>query len=910
MSNKEVSLEAVLFRRPLTNVENLPPKNEKPGNDRSTPPGHIPATLGIGNWQHAAYRSAPFGLLSPNSKPSLARQRDHSACRQTDSPLRVRKRGERLKYSSIYGDVAPPCMHTSLHNLGNAVLPPVLSFTSATTLDSERNLGVENEFDMDNDLSGSTLLPEARGNTQNTPPLQIPSKVARHKSVSRRVLSRVKEGIAVRSRSSNGHKALDHDNSLMRRLSGRRKTGSEQQRQLQSFEISRDSIDTDPDDESESLTPQRSFTGSSIATDELMVSGVTLTPTSRYMNRSRKTSPRFASPSANQSSPVTEPTPRASARGDGGPETYKKPTVHYVSPYIDMNILVDTDAVDFGTSKNVWVAVEATVRTRELEPYSNNSTDNTKWSKNSIDMIVIICCETLKEYASTTQQCIVELCSRLEHDGDRLAVLLATSRQLNSCTISCTCAQIHPLQAPKVSALLERLGLAPSTARSDLPNVVEDQPIQLALKDIAKQGIRQNCIHSFVLSKSPVYLAQAVQESMQWPSHTLKIGLQPSERPLAATHDVRTWSLDIAGEGEISTHTLDNVCRDIRHGCQYGSIPSLRLCYKAMDRARVVEVVGDKATKGLVLGQRCSLFIKVCLPSIDTPPNAAAEGDQDSLFTELESIVGTLETNFLHVEARYRHTIFPTDNVVTVRQICSMRRPKTESRWSLVTSAVAGLSSERVDAKLARFLITHYSAAKALNAIARWELTKSPVVQQLYDDLQSSIAPARTNQASAAPGPVVVVTDAAQTSTDRSHGERTVTRTASATALTLHLRQDHLPRSTSTSAMPASRLITAPERTGAPSHVALDLRGSREGTPSDANDTAHKLWQHLRRDSLPIDKMLISMSGESLHQLEATDEDLKALRETALANKRSIGAETLKACKWDDKQTHGTAPWL
>ncbi|PPJ50611.1 hypothetical protein CBER1_05743 [Cercospora berteroae] len=909
MSNKEVSLEAILFRRPLTNDENLPPKNEKPGDDRSTPPGHIPATLGIGNWQHAAYRSAPFGLLSPNSKPSLARQRDHSACRQTDSPLRVRKRGERLKYSSIYGDVAPPCMHTSLHNLGNAVLPPVLSFTSATTLDSERNIVGENDLKLDNDLSGSTLLPEARGNTQSTPPLaspplQIPSKVARHKSVSRRVLSRVKEGIAVRSRSSNGHKALDNDNSLMRRLSGRRKTGSEQQRQLQSFEISRESIDTETDDESESLTPQRSFTGSSIATDELMVSGVTLTPPSGYMNGSRQTSSRFASPSVNRSSPVTEPTPKANARGAGEPENHTKPIVHHVSPYIDVNILVDTDAVDFGTSKNVWVAVEATVRTRQLEHFSSNSTDNTNWSKNSIDMIMIICCETLKEYASTTQQCIVELCSRLEHDRDRLAVLLATSRQLNSCTISCTCAQIHPLQAPKVSALLERLGLAPSTAQSDLPNVVEDQPIQLALRDIAKQGVRQSCVHSFVLSKSPVYLAQAVQESMQWPSHTIKIGLQPAERSVAATHDVRTWSLELAGEGEISTHTLDNVCRDIRYGCQYGGIPSLRLCYKAMDRARVVEVVGDKATKGLRLGQRCSLFIKVCLPSIDTPPNAAAEGYQDSLFTELESIVGTLETNFLHVEARYRHTIFPTDNVITVRQICSMRRPKTESRWSLVTSAVAGLSSERVNAKLARFLITHYSAAKALNAISRWELTKSPVVQQLYDDLQCCIAPALTNQASAAPGPVVVVTDAAQT------GAESVTRTASTTALTLHLRQDHLPRSTSTSAMTASRLITAPERTGAPSHVALKTGGSRESTPSDANDTAHILWQHLRRDSLPIDKMLIAMSGESLHQLEATDEDLKAIREKALANKRSIGADTLKACKWDDKQTHGTAPWL
>ncbi|KAF2211841.1 hypothetical protein CERZMDRAFT_29446, partial [Cercospora zeae-maydis SCOH1-5] len=616
----------------------------------------------------------PLGLLSPNDKPSLARQRDHSACRQTDSPLRIRKRGENPRYASIYGDIAPPCMHTSLHNLGNKVLPPVLSFTSATTLDSERDIAGNDAHNMDHDLSGSTLFPEVRGNVQSAPPLASPplqtaSKITRHKSVSRRVLSRVKEGIATRSRGSHSHKAMDNDNSLMRRLSGRRKTGSDQQQQLQSFEISRDSIDTEPDDDPTSLTPQRSFTGSSIATDDLVISGVTLTPPPGYVNHSRQTTSRLPSPPAGPSSPLNEATPKASAREVDVSEHDGRLAVRPVTPYIEMKISVDTDAMDVGASKNVWVAVEATVRTREVEVYSSNITDTRKASRNAIDTVVVICCETLREHTAATQQCLVELCARLEHDGDRLAVLLANSRQLNSRTLSCTCAQIHPLQAPKVSALLERLGLAPSTARSDLPNVLEDQPIQLALKDITQQGVRTQLVHSFVLSKYPNHLAQAVQHSTHWPFHTLKIGLQPPDRPLPATQHNQAWSLAIAGEGELPTQTLDNMFRDIRHGCQHGSIPSLRLCYKAMSRARIVEVVGEKAVKSLRLGQCCSLFLKVCLPSIDTAPNVEAGRDQDSLFTELESIVGTLETSFLHVEARYRHTMFPTDNVITVRQI-------------------------------------------------------------------------------------------------------------------------------------------------------------------------------------------------------------------------------------------------
>lgn len=99
-----------------------------------------------------------------------------------------------------------------------------------------------------------------------------------------------------------------------------------------------------------------------------------------------------------------------------------------------------------------------------------------------------------------------------------------------------------------------------------------------------------------------------------------------------------------------------------------------------MDGSRIVEVVGEKAVKDLQLGQRCSLFLKVCLPKIETAADSSSPSDQASLFAELESIVGTLQTNFLHVEARFRHTVLPAENVVTIRQICTMRRPQLESR--------------------------------------------------------------------------------------------------------------------------------------------------------------------------------------------------------------------------------------
>ncbi|KAI5356565.1 hypothetical protein Slin14017_G130500 [Septoria linicola] len=667
----------------MANKENLPPKNIEHSHiidDRSTPPGNIPATLGIRPWQHTAYKSPPFALLSPNSKPSLARQRDHSACRKTDSPLKVRKTRENLKQASIYGEVPAPCMHGSTHNLGNHAVPPSLSFARATTV-SSRGDGVESSgLYPDNDLTGSTLLSSGIGDASASvsapPPLQTPSKIMRHKSVSRRVLSRVKEGIIQRSRSSHGTGPTEKENRLVRRVSAKRKSSSEGQPRLQGFGISRDSIDSEPDPGNLSATPQRSCTESSIATDELMGTGITLTPPSCFGDGPRTASTDLLSPGLTMGSPY-ERTPRANHRASARYTPPGSNPFQACLPYIDMKISIDRDAVDVGISKDVWVAVEAVVRTRIIAAPTSFGTRPEVPSRRPLDVIIIICQATLVEYAEEVKHCMVELCSRLDAPADRVSVLLAFSHQVDSSTISCTC--IHSMQSPEPSVILARLGLAPCPTQDRPLGASSHQPIQTALTELAAQGLRQDSAHGIILSSSPAPLAQAVEQSTTWPAHLFNIGLHP-QSPAVASHKSASWSFDVRYPGDLCTSSLDNMLRDLRQACPLSKITSLRICYKAMDGSHIAEVIGEKAVKDLQLGQRCSLFLKVCLPKIGTAADISSPRDQASLFTELESIVGTLQTNFLHVEARYRHTVLPAENVVTIRQICTMRRPKLESR--------------------------------------------------------------------------------------------------------------------------------------------------------------------------------------------------------------------------------------
>ena len=61
-------------------------------------------------------------------------------------------------------------------------------------------------------------------------------------------------------------------------------------------------------------------------------------------------------------------------------------------------------------------------------------------------------------------------------------------------------------------------------------------------------------------------------------------------------------------------------------------------------------------------------------------------------------------------------------------------------------------------------------------------------------------------------------------------------------------------------------------------------------------------------------RQLEEMTPELLSNLEAGHDSIRELRRRAIANKRSIGAETLRAWKWEeDMQTKARpaeAPWM
>lgn len=729
----------------------------------------------------SAFASPPLRAISPNSKPALRGQRDHSACRRPDTRLKVRKTRENLRDTSLYPDIPPPCLHTL----------PNRQDTDGK-LDMELAYKDEESSATHNAPSDSTLPSYDANDVVSMPPPPLPqlspARIQRHKSVSRRMLSKVKQGISNRSKIAQSIRPIEPETSLIRRISGRRKQSVEMERRAHSFEISRDSVASALDEDLGVITPgsvcppQRSVTDSTVSTSELSGDSPVTPPNGKCTSSSR--SGHLPSLSLPPNSSPLELTPRPPSKDVRSALPLESTTVHVAVPYVELLVTPDRAAIDAGSEHAVWVAIEAAVHSQSTTLSARNLPDD----------------------AAPT--------GGTQHDTPRT--------------------EEHTTSKPA------------------------------------------------------------------------------------------------------STGTV------------LGSITSLRLCFKPADGCRVLDIVGQKTVKDLVLGQTCALFVKVHVPHVhaSSSGDCTTDTDQASILTELESIIGTLETDVLHVESRYRHSLLPPNNVVTIRHTAKVRRPKIESQWSIVGAAANELSaSDEMHTKLAIHIADHYPVRRALKLMDRClgaeKALQSEAVRQIRQTLLNEVNRQQTvhntEDGGSADKPSVVVTDidtpdsgSSSASAPAAPPEHFSTapctpleaprniNTTAPSSLTAPLpppahKQARSP-SLSSLPTPAPPAALSAIKTTTPASTTTSIQKIPTETSSDTTttDEARKLWRHIRHSSLSS-QQLADLAAQPA-ELAANDEVLKELRRKALANKRSVGAETLKGWKWEGKmmmvQQKAEAPWL
>lgn len=325
-------------------------------------------------------------------------------------------------------------------------------------------------------------------------------------------------------------------------------------------------------------------------------------------------------------------------------------------------------------------------------------------------------------------------------------------------------------------------------------------------------------------------------------------------------------------------------------------ITSLRICHKHASDSKIIDLLGRKSTRELLPDESCLLFMKVHVPSMkNLRQDKVEEFSQDSLFAELESMVGTLEQEILHVEVRYKHSLIHESNTITARQVCKIRRPQTESRWSVCQPDEPRLIEPGVHERLASYIAAHCDAGQALDLI-HYHL--GPVaaamdpVRAICASLEHQINGLHVSAGYHMEKPSIVISDTSLDA-DASLG----TPQATHTPQLLRSKPSRASRAHLDSPTPApSRTSTASERSSS--------------SPSDAADTAREIWRHIRHSSQNTLQRLIESAPETLEQLAASDDVVRELRRKAVANKRSVGAETLRNWKWEGQKEDGVAPWM
>lgn len=378
------------------------------------------------------------------------------------------------------------------------------------------------------------------------------------------------------------------------------------------------------------------------------------------------------------------------------------------------------------------------------------------------------------------------------------------------------------------------------------------------------------------------------------------------------------------------------ICKKQTQEQSLGAITSLRICYKPSSGSKIIDLVGRKSTKELFPGESCLLFMKLHVPRIRPSRSTCVEDiDQDSLFEELQSIVGTLEQDILHVETRYKHSLLPESNTLTCREACNIRRPKADSRWSICSTGDEQRSRPNVHERLAKYIVSHCPPEQALDLIhhhlGKTASAKHPIdtlCNALHEELQAQRSSSSDRTADK---PSILISDTSLegegsiTSPTPSEHFSTApcspsTETGQTAPTSIRSRASLLSATATPAKVPAARKSSAPApssstythpltSTAAKSTSALPSNPQQQPEPSTpisnpeappaGPDDARALWKHIRQSSLSALQQLVEAAPETLEQLEAGDGAVRELRRQALANKRSVGAETLRAWRWD-----------
>lgn len=369
--------------------------------------------------------------------------------------------------------------------------------------------------------------------------------------------------------------------------------------------------------------------------------------------------------------------------------------------------------------------------------------------------------------------------------------------------------------------------------------------------------------------------------------HGLKFGNTQDITNVNLSFVLERDSIDCCNEGRFWVLIEAELRHSSSDSLMFDTMSDLVMNINAQSDCEIVCSLGSERRQYLIAGDVLARYVLVKVYIIQRPEkpaypvNANSDSQYNRVLTDLEGILGVHYTDLFTVSLRYKHPLFPTDTHVVVERTCSIKRRMASSIWDLQDRL------SKPDGEIRNELLATYNS----------RVGKSDMLAMIKDFEECSCS-------SSLPPPLVKAKDEIEKSKSYSEIKKTNIRGGSS---------QHLPRFSfeSNISMPECLEecpLKIPQRSTSYSPTAVALNTS-QFTSEESEDKARHIWHIMRQDSKGRRTGLARNSSESLIRLESTDESLRAIRQKALKNKRSVGADTLRSFAVGARDGMD-APWL
>ncbi|KAI9825699.1 MAG: hypothetical protein M1832_001043 [Thelocarpon impressellum] len=421
-----------------------------------------------------------------------------------------------------------------------------------------------------------------------------------------------------------------------------------------------------------------------------------------------------------------------------------------------VKILPGLRSLQTGVEQSLWVSVD-------IASDVNWSALNPPKSSKPTGLDLVLC---LDISASTSPAALINMheitrliASMLNPSRDRLGVVTTPTAQSDGIIVHPSHANV--MKPRKVLDEIRGAGQEPPTVDGLLDGLMTSVNVLLGLIPVREEeqghhGGRLSLRRSHIILVSANLATVAPAMAISLPVDVINPAIVPwyqiegqgSGWRLGSTYPSRLKSTPLSKDGDGLRVQVRKVLNHARRGIRPGYLHDVHVDVTPGKTFEIESILGDQSRARIGAGETAQLFVKLRERAQLHEQKPPSTSDVDTMFAELDDLLGESVVEALSAEVKYRHSQMPYDTVLSTKAKSSIHRHTPGSTWT--SSGAAGcpddtLPKRRLQKRFAFFTATRHGPRHALASLkttfgADGRLSVCPgYIKQIFDELRYQV---------------------------------------------------------------------------------------------------------------------------------------------------------------------------